>query len=186
VITRPLEYVTGLQKRDVSDIELVVIHCTELPDLATAREFGQRIHHTGSQTGNSGHFYIDRDGTTEQWVPIDRVAHHVRGFNENSIGIELVNTGRFPDWFNSRNQQMTEAYPNAQLSALVQLLTSVQKLLSGIKLRIAGHEALDTELLPASDNPKIMVRRKCDPGPMFPWDRVLTDTGIELYQPALR
>jgi N-acetylmuramoyl-L-alanine amidase len=162
----------------------VVIHCTELPDLATAREFGQRIHHAGSQTGNSGHFYIDRDGSTEQWVPIDRVAHHVRGFNENSIGVELVNTGRFPDWFDSRSQQMAEAYPDAQLSALVQLLTSVQKLLSGNRLRIAGHETLDTELLPASDNPKIMVRRKCDPGPMFPWDRVLADTGIDLYQPA--
>ena len=183
MISRPLGYVTNLRKRNVSGIEIVVIHCTELPDLATAREFGRRIHHADSQTGNSGHFYIDRDGTTEQWVPVDRVAHHVRGFNDNSIGIELVNTGRFPDWFDSRCQQMTEAYPEAQLQALVHLLTTLQKILPA-KLRITGHETLDTEMLPASDDPKLMVSRKCDPGPMFPWDRVLTDSGFELYQPA--
>ncbi len=93
---RPLPYVERLENRYTDEIDLVVIHCTELPDLAMARVYGEREHYPETRTGNSGHFYIDRDGRIEQWVPLDRVAHHVRGFNPHSIGIELVNNGRYP------------------------------------------------------------------------------------------
>ena len=88
---------------------MVVIHCTELPDLATAREYGERVL-CDSGAGNSGHFYIDRDGSVVQYVAPERVAHHVRGMNAHTLGIELVNTGRYPDWFDSRHQAMDEAY----------------------------------------------------------------------------
>ena len=85
---RWLEYAHRLDAREPGEIDLVVLHCTELPDLGTAREYGERIHYPSSRTGNAGHYYIDRDGRTEQWVPLDRVAHHVRGHNRNSVGIE--------------------------------------------------------------------------------------------------
>ena len=49
-------------------IDLVVLHCTELPDLDTARDYGERIQYPQSGTGNSGHFYIDRDGTIHQYL----------------------------------------------------------------------------------------------------------------------
>lgn len=39
-----LEYVSALQSRALSDVTLVVIHCTELPDLATARQYAQVVH----------------------------------------------------------------------------------------------------------------------------------------------
>src|SRR5690606_9745563 len=91
-----LPYVERLQLRAPADIDLAVIHCTELPDLATAREYGERIVHA-SGTGNSGHYYIDRDGSVVRYVPEERMAHHVRGRNEHSVGIELVNSGRWPD-----------------------------------------------------------------------------------------
>ena len=58
----PLPYEPRLAARMSTDIDLVVIHCTELPDLATAREYGERIRYAETQTGNSGHYYIDRDG----------------------------------------------------------------------------------------------------------------------------
>ncbi|HET9819937.1 MAG TPA: N-acetylmuramoyl-L-alanine amidase, partial [Rhodanobacteraceae bacterium] len=103
----PLPYVEHLQTRGAEAINLVVIHCTELPDLATAREYGERVVHPGG-TGNSGHYYIDRDGSVVRYVPDNRMAHHTRGYNERSIGIELVNRGRHPDWFDSRRQLMTE------------------------------------------------------------------------------
>jgi N-acetylmuramoyl-L-alanine amidase len=182
-ITRPLAYVPRLQNRNISRIDLVVIHCTELPDLSTARKYAQKVHHTTSQTGNSGHFYIDRDGSIEQWVPLDRIAHHVRGHNENSIGIELVNMGRFPNWMDSRNQAMAEPYPNTQLDKLIRLLVALQKMLPE-NLQLAGHESLDTEKVPASDNPDLSVYRKRDPGPMFPWKTVLAASGFSLFQPA--
>jgi len=120
-----LPYVESLEPRPLSSIWLIVIHCTELPDMDTARAYGERILYPDSGTGNSGHFYIERYGSIEQWVPIDRVAHHVKNFNKNSIGIELDNAGRYPDWFNSNNQAMREPYPSEQLDSLLVLLNSL-------------------------------------------------------------
>ena len=64
----PLPYVERLAERQADGIDLVVIHCTELPDMAMAREFGERIQHPESATGNSGHYYIDRDGSISRFV----------------------------------------------------------------------------------------------------------------------
>lgn len=171
VIERPLPYTGALESRPLESIELVVIHCTELPDLATAREYGERVLYPQSGTGNSGHYYIDRDGRIERWVAEERVAHHVRGHNARAIGIELVNTGRWPDWLDAGHQAMEEAYPAAQVDALIALLAHLRQALPGLR-EIAGHEDLDREQVPASDDPGVKVPRKRDPGPLFPWDRV--------------
>lgn len=169
-----LPYALRLDERDAAAIDLVVMHCTELPDLATARDYGERILYPSpvGGSGNSGHFYIDRDGSTHEWVPVDRVAHHTRGYNPRSIGIELVNTGRYPDWLDSRHQAMDESYTQAQVDALVALLHALQARLPALRF-IAGHEDLDTDEVPASDDATLRVWRKRDPGPHFPWDRVL-------------
>jgi N-acetylmuramoyl-L-alanine amidase len=167
----PLSYVDRLDERDVGSIELVVIHATELPDLETAREYGERIHYPNSGTGNSGHFYIDRDGTVYQWVPLERVAHHVRGYNRKSVGIELVNRGRWPKWLDSRNQQWPEDYAPEQIEALTSLLRQLRTKLPTLQY-MAGHDELDTGVVDASDDPAIKVRRKVDPGPLFPWDEI--------------
>ena len=181
---QPLPYVHHLDSRKLTDIELAVIHCTELPDLATAREYGERIVHP-SGTGNSGHYYIDRDGSVLRYVPEDRIAHHVRGFNPHSVGIELVNTGRYPDWFDSRNQVMTEPYSDAQIDALLALLAHLRTTLP--KLRgVAGHEDLDTGMVAASDDSVRQVRRKLDPGPLFPWSRVVPACGLLWLKPRTR
>jgi len=145
-----------------------------------AREFGEKVMHPGSKTGNSGHFYIDRDGSIEEWVPVSRVAHHVRGVNLNSIGIELVNIGRYPNWFNSSCQEMTEPYPPGQVQALIGLLNRLSENLSSLAL-VAGHEELDTELIAATDNPEILIRRKLDPGILFPWQHVLSGINLDRY-----
>ena len=147
----PLPYAEKLQARSLDGVDLVVMHCTELPDLATARRFGEQIHYDASGTGNSGHFYIDRDGAIHQYVPLDRIAHHTRGANPRAIGIELVNTGRYPDWLDSRRQAMDEPYSDAQVDALVELLQSLEAALPALRW-IAGHEDLDTTEVPASDD----------------------------------
>jgi len=166
----PLPYVGQLAVRNVEDIDLVVIHCTELPDLAMARSYGERILYVESGSGNSGHYYIDRDGRISRFVPNERVAHHTRGFNPRSIGIELVNVGRYPDWLDSRRQSMPEPYTAAQLNSLEYLLRTLQREIPTLR-RIAGHEDLDTATEPASDDAKLRVRRKRDPGEHFPWPR---------------
>lgn len=173
----PLPYEIRLAERSVRQIDLVVVHCTELPDLAMARSYGEReIHESG--TGNSGHYYIDRDGALHLFVRPTRVAHHTRGYNPRSIGIELVNRGRYPDWLDSRRQAMSEPYTEAQIDALIALLKRLKRELPQLRL-IAGHEDLDTASVPATDDPDRQVFRKRDPGPLFPWARVLKASGLE-------
>ena len=178
IVTHPLPYVERLEIRDIASITGVVMHCTETPDLATAREYGELVHYQSSQTGNSGHFYIDVDGRIEQYVPLQRIAHHVSGHNRHSVGIELVNRGRYPDWLHSRSQQMTDPYPPAQMAALLALLQQLQLQLPGLSW-IAGHEDLDQRLVNASDNPNVQVRRKMDPGPLFPWQQIMQHSMLE-------
>lgn len=173
----PLPYEDRLEARAIEQIDLVVIHCTELPDLAMARAYGERILHADSQTGNSGHFYVDRDGSVIRYVRPERIAHHVRGYNPRSIGIELVNSGRYPDWLDSRHQAMDEPYADAQILALIALLHALRGELPNLQW-IAGHEDLDTAQVAASDDPARTVARKRDPGPQFPWARVEATTPL--------
>lgn len=177
---RLLAYASALAQRPDSAVNMVVIHCTELPDLATARSYAERVLYAETASGNCGHFYIDRDGRIEQWVDFNRVAHHVRGHNERSVGIELVNLGRYPHWLSSTQQPMQEPYSELQIISLIDLLTHLCQCLPAL-CWLAGHEDLDQELVPASDNPSMRVRRKLDPGPLFPWQRVRAATSLQLW-----
>lgn len=176
IIEQLLPYQQQLELRPIEQIDLVVIHCTELPDLAMAREYGEKSLYSNN-TGNSGHYYIDRDGSVYMYITPDRIANHTRGYNPRSIGIEIVNTGRFPDWFDSKNQTMNEPYTAEQIVAVLGLLQQLKAHYPQLKW-IAGHEDLDTAQVPASDNPAIQVFRKRDPGPLFPWDIVLQRSGL--------
>lgn len=178
-----LPYATRLQARPASAIDLVVMHCTELPDLAMAREYGERIHYEQSRTGNSGHYYIDRDGTVLQFVPDTHIAHHVAGHNANSIGVELVNRGRYPHWLDSRHQTFEEPYDSTQINALLDLLALLRTRYPYL-LHIAGHADLDQRVEPASDNPAVLLPRRLDPGPLFPWQQVISASGLQRLPPV--
>ncbi len=143
-----------------------------------ARRWGEKIVYPESQTGNSGHFYVNRDGSIEQWVPITRIAHHVRGHNRSSIGIELVNTGRYPHWYHSSHQQMSEHYNSRQIGSLVDLVNDLTTKLPGLK-SVAGHADIDTTRLPSEDKPDVMIQRKLDPGPQFPWSSFLDRINLD-------
>lgn len=177
----PLPYVSRLEERPAAAVDLVVIHCTELPDLLSARRYGEKMLYA-SGTGNSGHYYIDRDGSVYRYVPGTRVANHVRGYNAHSIGIELVNRGRFPDWLDSRHQAMTEPYTAAPIASLRELLGQLRQDYPNLRY-IAGHEDLDSTLVQASDDARRQVHRKRDPGPMFPWPDVLAGSGLKRLLP---
>jgi N-acetylmuramoyl-L-alanine amidase len=166
-----LPYNGNLKKRKISDIELIVIHCTELPDIKTARIYGEKVHYE-SGTGNSGHYYIAKDGKSYQWVENNRIAHHVKDHNINTIGIELDNLGRYPNWHQTNAQVMYDKYPETQIKALISLLLKLQKDIPTLKY-ITGHEDLDTRLIPSDNDPEIYIRRKMDPGQMFPWEQVM-------------
>lgn len=179
----PLPYESRLDQRALGAIDLVVIHCTELPDMTMAREFGERIHYLDKQTGNSGHYYIDTDGGVHRFVADTRVANHTRGYNSRSVGIELSNIGRYPHWGDSRHQAFTMPYTQPQIDALLALLRQLRRELPNLKY-IAGHEDLDTRLEPASDDASIRLRRRQDPGPLFPWSEIVPASGLERFIPS--
>jgi N-acetylmuramoyl-L-alanine amidase len=172
VIKELLPYNNSLPLRSLDSLRVVVIHCTELPTLAMAREYGEKIIYD-DHTGNSGHYYIDRDGSVYQYIENDRIARHVRGKNQDSIGIELVNSGRYPNWYFAQSQKPTEAYADAQIESLKELLRELKRKYPQLK-EIAPHSDLDTEMLPAEDDPSVQIHRKIDPGPLFPWEQIKT------------
>lgn len=171
-----LPYNDKLEKRDLSTIEMVVIHCTELPDIKSARVYGEKVHYA-SGTGNSGHYYVTKSGKTYQWVENNRIAHHVKGNNLKTIGIELDNLGRYPHWHQTNHQIMYDPYPKQQISALIELLNKLTTKIPSLKY-ICGHEDLDTRLIKSENDPEIYIRRKMDPGKMFPWDKVMQNITI--------
>ncbi|GAB4190655.1 MAG: N-acetylmuramoyl-L-alanine amidase [Wenzhouxiangellaceae bacterium] len=172
-----LPYIDQLEARDPQSITTIVIHATETPDLAYARELAEVIHYPGSGTGNSGHYYLDLDGMVHEYVPVERVAHHVRGHNRNSIGIEVVNAGRYPDWHHQAHQQWTAVYPQHQLKSLLSLVQSLRQRLPGIRC-ITRHSDLDQSWITASDDSQAQIRRKLDPGVTFPWSWLLDECGL--------
>lgn len=182
VLIDPLPYELKLEARPLSQIDLVVIHCTEVPTLELSREYGERVLHEGNGTGNSGHYYIDRNGGVVLYVRPERIANHVRGYNPRSLGIELVNTGRYPHWRDSRHQAMNEPYPEAQIAALIGLLQQLQAELPALHW-ITGHEDLDTEMEAAVDDPEVLVPRKRDPGALFPWSRIMESVNLTRLKP---
>ena len=177
----PLPYESRLDARAASAIDLVVVHCTELPDMQLAREFGEKVRYDKG-TGNSGHYYVDREGKIFRFVADTRVANQTFGYNTRSIGIELVNRGRYPNWNDSRHQAFTEPYTAEQIVALRALLAKLRSDLPNLRY-IAGHEDLDRRFEPASDDPSKMLPRRQDPGPLFPWDEVMSDSGLDRLSP---
>jgi N-acetylmuramoyl-L-alanine amidase len=77
---------------------------------------------------------------------------------------------------------MDEPYTEAQVTALLALLVHLRERFPSLRL-IAGHEDLDTARVEASDDPTLTVWRKRDPGPNFPWERVLAACGLERLKP---
>ena len=63
-------------------------------------------------------------------------------------------------------------YTDAQIDSLVALLRWLSLEVPSLR-DIAGHEDLDTTTVPATDDPDVLVQRKRDPGPRFPWQQVL-------------
>ncbi len=183
IIVEPLPYVELLAQRSLSQIDLVVMHCTELPDMTMAREYGERVLYEAG-TGASGHYYIDRDGSIYEYVNPAHTANHTRGYNPRSVGIEMVNIGRYPNWLDSTNQVMTEAYTAEQISVLKKLLLQLKSYCPNLKF-IAGHEDLDTATVPASDDASKEVFRKRDPGPQFPWQEILAAVELKQIKQAL-
>ncbi len=104
------------------------------------------------------HYMIGRDGALRKSIPENQVGHHVIGYSERSIAIELVNHG-----------DGSEPFPQEQIGVLVKLLRDIVKRHNIARANVVRHSDLDKGMLPCAPE----QRRKIDPGPAFPYEKVL-------------
>jgi len=76
----------------------IAVHCSATPeDMDIGVEDIDRWHKERGWIGCGYHFVIRRDGTVEDGRPLNAIGAHVRGFNQNSVGVCLVGTEEFSD-----------------------------------------------------------------------------------------
>lgn len=134
---------------------IIVLHATE----QGSAEQSLRTLRTANRGGKvSAHYLIGDDGRIYQLVADGERAWHAGGgswgtitdLNSASIGIEIDN-------------EVGEAYTEAQIAALLRLLDDLTTRLDIPKTQVIGH----SDLAPT---------RKRDPGSLFPWKQ-LADAG---------
>lgn len=145
----------------VIPVEFVIIHHTATSLEGTLAIFQNPV------PGVSAHLVIAEDGDVYEMVPClsgeplrawhagvsgyDCGGECFEGFNEFSIGIELVNL-----------DGNIHAYPDPQIESLIDILQQLQVKYPKLKdtSRIIGHQDIAS------------FRGKIDPGKLFPWERV--------------
>ena len=78
--------------------------------------------------------------------------------------------------------QALEQHPDTDLLLLDLHMPGNCGFLGLIQLR-KNYPALPIVVISASDDPDVLVPRKMDPGPLFPWDAVLRTTPLERLPP---
>lgn len=148
-------------------VDMIVIHSTGGPtcDAKTGRPVWVKA---GSLEANIRfieahptlgiHYMIDRNGEVRKSVPEGQVSHHVLGFSQRSVAIELINDGDGVDPF-----------PKAQIQAAVALIQDIAQRRAIGREGVVRHSDLDKRTLPCDKS----MRRKVDPGAAFPFEEVL-------------
>jgi N-acetylmuramoyl-L-alanine amidase len=145
--------------------DMLVLHYTGMP---SAEEAVTRLQDPASKV--SAHYVVDEDGSILRLVAEEHRAWHAgRGAwqgetdcNAASIGVEIVNPGHE---FGYRD------FPDAQIDAVISLVSDIRTRWTIPDTRIIGHSDLAPD-------------RKQDPGERFPWKR-LASLGHGLwFEPA--
>jgi N-acetylmuramoyl-L-alanine amidase len=94
------------------DIKYIIIHCSDTPpDMDIGYNEIREWHIARGFNGCGYHYIIRRNGTVEAGRSEYEVGSHVKGYNDNSIGICLVGgkTGRTDDITNFTPEQIISA-----------------------------------------------------------------------------
>lgn len=160
-----------------SNIDTIVMHYTVTKDVDTT-------YNVLKNSGLSYHYVIDKNGDIYNFVDEDRVAQHAGcgidrrpgctpGYNSRSIGISLVSCGynttgcEVLECFENRliNGRCFAEYTEEQLNATTNLIFDIILRNPSIQISrnsIIGHNEIDP-------------RGKVDPGPQFPFDKIIED-----------
>lgn len=154
-------------------VDAIVIHSLGGPDCLNGTVFHRQIEGTAQPwadfftrlPGVSIHYVIDRAGMVAMSLPEHEVASHAIGWNQRSIGIELVNNGDGKDPF-----------PDAQMTALLRLVHDIGRRHPALRVEnFRRHSDIDTSTFPERRHGIACTRfrRKLDPGDAFAWDAFL-------------
>ncbi|AIL65812.1 N-acetylmuramoyl-L-alanine amidase AmiD precursor [Rickettsiales bacterium Ac37b] len=139
-------------RREESEIKILVMHYT-------VSDAPRSFNTLTTPRGVSSHYTVDKNGEVMQLVPESKSAWHgglgywkgINSINQNSIGIEIVNSG-----INTTTNEC-EPYSDAQIKAVEVLSLDILERNKGILPEyVIGH----SDLAPS---------RKIDPGHCFPW-----------------
>ena len=133
--------------------DTIVLHYTGMP---TGEEALARLRDPASKV--SSHYVVEEDGRVFRLVAEERRAWHAglsswkgeTDINGRSVGIEIVNPG---------HEFGYRAFPDAQIAAVIELLTDIRTRWSVENGYIIGHSDVAPD-------------RKDDPGELFPWKRL--------------
>lgn len=150
-------------------VDAVIVHSLGGPDCQQGTRFFRRIEGDAQVWAAtfarlpivSIHYVIGRDGAVAAGIPESMAASHAVGWNQRSIGIELVNNGDGVDPF-----------PAAQLAALRALVQEIRGRHRAVAPeRVLRHSDVDHTNFPAAMHGEACTafRRKLDPGDAFPW-----------------
>jgi N-acetylmuramoyl-L-alanine amidase len=159
---------TGRPRR--RPVDAVIVHSLGGPDCQQGARFFRRIDGDAQVWATtfarlpivSIHYVVGRNGMVAPGIPEAVAASHAVGWNQRSIGIELVNNGDGVDPF-----------PAAQLAALRQLVAEIRARHPAVTPgRVLRHSDVDRTTFPAARHGAACTafRRKLDPGEAFPWD----------------
>lgn len=83
----------NLRKRVLEEVTRIVIHrCSIATNAVEMSNVFKGIPETGGWMPY--HFVILKDGTTEQALPVDRIAYHALQYNRGSIGVAVIGDHR--------------------------------------------------------------------------------------------
>lgn len=150
-------------------VDAIIVHSLGGPDCLDGILFHRQIDGSAEEwvsffaklPGVSIHYVIARDGTIAAGLPESKVASHAIGWNQRSIGIELVNNGDGKDPF-----------PDIQIASLVRLVRDIRTRHPHVRPdNIRRHSDVDRSTFPARKHGPACTkfRRKLDPGAAFPW-----------------
>jgi N-acetylmuramoyl-L-alanine amidase len=145
----------------------LILHYTALPDDKSVTVL--------SQQSVSAHYLVNNTGDNEiyQLVDENKRAYHAgvsawrndRNLNDNSIGIEIVNTGFTTD---ASGKKVFVPFDEAQVKKVAALVKDI----------VTRYNIPATNILAHSD---IAPTRKQDPGPLFPWKKLYDEYQIGMW-----
>jgi N-acetylmuramoyl-L-alanine amidase len=151
-------------------VDAVIVHSLGGPDCRDGTRFFKQIDGDAPTWARrfaklplvSIHYVIDRLGAVAAGIPEVLAASHAIGWNQRSVGIELVNNGDGMDPF-----------PQPQIDALRQLIQDIRRRHPDVAPeRVLRHSDVDHTMFAERRHGRgcSAHRRKLDPGDAFPWD----------------